>query len=447
MAIRDLRSFVEALRARGLLEDVQVPVDPVYELGAVLHGFEQAGKAVMFHAVKGHDVPVVGSLVGSHERIAVALECDRDQISERVAAALASPLPPRRIEGPAPSQECVTDSEVDLGRWPIPIHAPKDAGPFINAGVVIARELGGGRHNLSFNRMQIYSATETGVNINVWRHLREFFAVAEAGRQNLPFCVAIGVDPTVLMAAAFRYEGDEYEIAGGLRGEPVEVAPALTCDLLVPATAEIIFECELLAGERRTEGPMAEFTGHYSGSHEQPVARVNAITHRRDPIFETIAGASFEHLILGNAVTRESSLLATTRKISKRVKDVHLPPYGSGFVALVNLAAPEPGEARNAALAAFHSHVNVKTAIVFDEDVDIFNPTDVLWAMATRVRWDRDVIRIPDAHGNELDPAADADGLVCKVIVDATLDHTLRSKYERVKYPPVRLEDYRSARS
>jgi 2,5-furandicarboxylate decarboxylase 1 len=436
----DTRWFIGVLRERDLLIDVHREVDPVHELGAVLRASEQSGTAALFHNVRGHSIPVFGSALGSNERIAVALECEPSEVGSSVQRALSTPIPPAAFDAPAPSQETVT-TDVDLGRLPVPIHAPGDAGNYINAGVVIGRDPDSGRHNLSYVRLQVRGPARTGVNINAWRDLREFLDRAEERGENLAFCVAIGVDPVLMMAAAFRSPGDEYEIAGGLRGAPVPVVRATSCDVLVPAFAEIILECEIVAGERLMEGPMAEFTGHYSGSSPQPVGVVKAITHRREPIFQTIAGASWEHLVVGNALTREPHLESAVRRISPRVRAVHLPPYGSGFTAFVSLEDPRPGEAQNVGIAALHSHVNVKAVVVVDSDVDIFNPTDVLWALSTRVRWATSLNVLTGASGNELDPSSDELGLVDKAIIDATLGERAGS-YTKVNYPAVNLNDY-----
>lgn len=439
----DLRRFIAVLREHGALNEFRKEVDPVHELGALLHASEQSGKAALFHRVAGHEIPVMGSALGSHERIALALECEQDEIFDRVQSAKAQVLKPEQISAPAACQE-VRRSLVDLSALPVPTHAPKDGGPYLNAGIVIARDPVGGRHNLTFIRMQVYGPDLVGVNINLWRDMREFFQQAEASGENLPFCAAFGVDPALLMAAAFRYDGDEYEIAGALRGAPVPVVQALTCEVLVPALAEIVMEGEVLAGERREEGPMAEFTGHYSGTTQQPVGRITSISHRKEPIFQTIAGASYEHLILGNALTREPLLDTEVRKISPRVKSVHLPPFGSGFTAIVSLGGPRPGEPISVGIAALSSHVNIKTVVLVDEDVDIFQPAEVAWALSTRVRWDRDCVVIPGAQGNDLDPSSDAQAVQAKVLVDATLgDDRKRSRpYERVRYPTIDVREF-----
>lgn len=437
----DLRKFIDACRAAGELYDIRKSVDPVRELGAVLNACEKAGKGALFHSVKGHDIPVTGALLSSQSRIAISLECPLSEVGARMAAATEKPIAFEAQKGKAPCQDVVIDKP-DLGKLPIPTHSPLDAGAFITAGVVIARDPENGRHNLSYNRMQIYGADKSGISMNIWRHIKAFFDKIEPQGKNLPFCVALGPDPVVMMAAAFRYSGDEYDIAGSLRRAPIPVVRALTCDVMVPATAEIILEGEVLAGERQMEGPMAEFTGHYSGADPKHVARITKITHRKAPIFQTMNGGGYEHVSVGNMITREPLLERFVRHISSRVKAVHLPPYSGGFTAIIALENPQPGEAKNVALAAMAGHVNFKTVIVVDADVDIFDPADVMWALSTRARWDTGISTISGAHTNELDPSSAEHGIVAKLIIDATLPADKRARFRKVAYPAVELAQY-----
>ena len=441
MSIHDLRTYIEAVRNAGEMHEIRRQVSPVRELGAVLRACERADKAAFFHDVAGFDVPVVGGLLSSPRRIALALGCDVPEVGARMAAATERPVRPAPHAGPAPCQEVVIKTP-DLTRWPIPTHSPLDAGPFITAGVVIARDPETGRHNLSYNRMQIFGPDRAGVSMNIWRHIKAFFDKIEPQGRSLPFCVALGPDPVVMMAAAFRYDGDEYEIAGALRGVPIPVVRALTCDVLVPAWTEIVLEGEVLANVREMEGPMAEFTGHYSGADPKHVARITAITHRAKPIFQTMNGGGYEHVSVGNMITREPLLARFIRHLTRKLKAVHLPPYGAGFTAIISLDHPAPGEARNVAIAAMAAHVNIKTVIVVDGDVDIYDPADVMWALGTRVRWHDGVVPIPGAHGNELDPTSNEHGVQCKVIIDATLPAEAAQRYVKVAYPPVDLESY-----
>jgi 2,5-furandicarboxylate decarboxylase 1 len=436
----DLRAYLQRVRDAGEIHEIRKPVDPVKELGAVLNACERAGKAAYFHSVNGHAMPVVGALLSSPSRIALALGCAESEVRPRMAAATEKPIAAKTVSS-AECQEIVI-SKPDLGKLPIPTHSPLDAGPFITAGVVIARDPETGRHNLSYNRMQIYGADRAGISMNIWRHIKAFFDKIEPQGKNLPFCVALGPDPVVMMAAAFRYAGDEYEVAGSLRQAPIPVVKALTCDVMVPATSEIILEGEVLAGERQMEGPMAEFTGHYSGADPKHVARITRITHRKNPIFQTMNGGGYEHVSVGNMITREPLLERFVKHISPRVKAVHLPPYSGGFTALIALDSPQPGEAKNVALAAMAAHVNFKTVIVVDADVDIFDPADVMWALSTRARWDRGFSAVHGAHTNELDPSSDEHGIVAKVIIDATLPADKRKRYTKVAYPPVDLRKY-----
>jgi 2,5-furandicarboxylate decarboxylase 1 len=437
--IDDLRSYLEVVRKAGEMHEIRREVDRVRELGAVLAACERAGKAAYFHKVKGSDIPVVGSLLSSPKRIALALGCDVSQVSGRMARATREPIAAQT--GKPVCQEVVIKNP-DLTKWPIPTHSPLDAGAFITAGVVIARDPESGRHNLSYNRMQIYGPDRSGISMNIWRHIKTFFDKIEPKGQNLPFAVALGPDPVVMMAAAFRYDGDEYEVAGSLRGSPIAVVKALTCDVMVPATSEIVIEGEVLAGERRMEGPMAEFTGHYSGADPKHVAKITAITHRAKPIFQTMNGGGYEHVSVGNMITREPLLETFVRHMSPRVKAVHLPPYSGGFTALIAVENPQPGEAKNIGLAALAAHVNFKTVIVVDADVDIFDPADVMWALSTRARWDRGFASIANVHTNELDPSSDEHGIVAKAVIDATLPADKRKRYVKVAYPPVDLEKY-----
>ncbi|MGH6690285.1 MAG: UbiD family decarboxylase [Gammaproteobacteria bacterium] len=441
MSIHDLRTYLDAVRAAGDIHEIRRAVSPERELGAVLRACERADKAAFFHAVEGFDVPVVGGLLSSPRRIALALGCSVEEVGARMALATERPIHPAPYDGPPPCQEIVIKTP-DLTRWPIPSHSPLDAGAFVTAGVVIARDPETGRHNLSYNRMQVYGPDRTGISMNIWRHVKGFFDKLEPRGENLPFCVAIGPDPTVMMAAAFRFDGDEYGIAGALRGAPIPVAQALTCDVMVPAWSEIVLEGEVLAGARETEGPMAEFTGHYSGADPKHVARIVAITHRISPIFQTMNGGGYEHVSLGNMITREPLLARFIRHVTPRLNAVHLPPYAAGFTAIVSLNGPQPGEARNVAIAAMAAHVNIKTVIVVDTDVDIYDPADVMWALGTRVRWHEDLVPIPGAHGNELDPTSDEHGVQCKAIIDATLPAGDAERYIKVAYPPVDLSKY-----
>ncbi|MGN8876394.1 UbiD family decarboxylase [Pseudoflavonifractor sp. HCP28S3_F10] len=441
--ICDLRSYLEVLREHGRLAVVDREVDWRYELGSVLATLESQGqRGGLFTRIKEKEGSVCGGLLGSMDNIALALGCGKQEITERLEQCLERPVRPRVVEH-APCQEhVITGADIDLTRLPVPIHAPLDGGPIITGGVVVSRALDGRAQNLSFQRMHIKSRDKLSIFINEWRHLKEFYEEAEGQGRPLPIAVVIGADPVVYIGAGLRYAGDELEVAGAIRGGPVDVVKCVTSDVLVPATAEYVIEGEILPGLREPEdGPLGEFTGHYSKPWDVPVLQVKAITHRDAPIYQTINGASFEHVVLGNVIPREPLLKKFTTYVSSGVRDVHLPPYGSGFLAIIQVKKSNPGEPKNIALAAMASYVNIKNVIVVDEDVDIYDPADVMWAVSNRVVPERDIFYVPNSQGHELDPCSDERGMQTKMGIDATLSESSRC-LQRVRYPKVSLADY-----
>jgi 2,5-furandicarboxylate decarboxylase 1 len=289
--------------------------------------------------------------------------------------------------------------------------------------------------------MHIKGPNKMGIMINEWRHLRGFLDKAEAEGKRLPVAVAIGVDPVIMIAAGFRYDGDEADLAGGLRGKAIETVKCITSDIRVPATSEYVIEGEIIPGVREEEGPLAEFTGHYGMLWKSPVFEVKAITHRKDAIWQTLNGASFEHINLGNVLPREPLLRRHTRYVSKNVKAVHIPPYGSGFLAVVQIDKTNEGEPKNVAMAAMTTYVNIKNVIVVDSDVDIHSPADILWALSNRVNPREDMFIVPNSQGHELDPCSDETGVQNKMGIDATLP-AHRKELKKAVYPSVDLGKY-----
>src|SRR5205085_5544338 len=228
---------------------------------------------------------------------------------------------------------------------------------------------------------------------------------------------------------------DELEIAGALHRRPWSVVKCLTSDLRVPAEAEIVIEGRLLPGVRELEGPFGEFPQYYGERGERHVMEIDAVTQRKDAIFHTIVGGGLEHLLLG-AIPREATLLAHLKRSFPNVRDVHLSRGGVCRYHLhVQLAKRQEGEAKNVMLGAFAGHYDVKHVIVVDEDVDIHNPAEVEWAVATRFQADRDLVIVPESQGSKLDPST-RNGVGAKMGLDATkpLDAD-EMKFKRIRVP------------
>jgi 2,5-furandicarboxylate decarboxylase 1 len=360
----------------------------------------------------------------------------------RKALEPANGIPPIRVDSAAWKANVVTGDEIDIRRLPIPTHAVGDGGPFITAGVTVSKDPLGGRGNLSYQRMQVKGARRMGCNINEWRHTRQFLDVQEEKGEPLPIAVAIGLDPAIMIAAGARYDDDELLVAGAIRGEGVKICRGVTVDIDIPAEAEIVIEGYLAPHEREDEGPLAEFHGYFGELWASPVFHVTAVCWRENPIFQTIIPGWNEHVYVGNVLPREPLLLNYVQHVSKNITGLHIPPYGSGFTAIIALDKSNPGEPKNVAMAAFTAHVNIKWCIVVDPDVNIFDSADVLWALTTRVDWSRDVFLVPEAQGHEMDPTADARGVHTKIGVDATFDKGRREYEGRVRYRSVDLSKY-----
>jgi 2,5-furandicarboxylate decarboxylase 1 len=445
--IYDLRSYLSILDDAGQLVRVARPVALEYELADVAAALERrSGPAPLFEAVSGSAWPVFVSAVANQARAALALGCEKKRVVEvmrRCLDPLAGIAPVREEDAPWKANVASGD-EVDVRCLPIPTHAQGDGGPFITGGVVVSRDPVSGRGNLSYNRMQVKGPRTFGFNVNEWRHVRQFLNVQEAKGEPLAVAVAIGLDPAIMIAAGARYEGDELFIAGAIRGKGVRVSRGVSVELDIPAEAEIVIEGYLAPGEREAEGPLAEFHGYFGELWTSPVFHVTAVCWRDAPIFQTIIPGWNEHVYLGNVLPREPLLLNLVQHVSKNVTGLHIPPYGSGFTALVSIAKSNPGEPKNVALAAFAAHVNVKWCIVVDPDVDIYDPADVLWALTTRVDWSQDLFLVPGSQGHEMDPTANGRGIHTKIGIDATAAKGRRDYAGRVRYKDVDLKRYLS---
>ena len=448
--IQDLRSFMEVLSENGKLTRIDKEVNLVHELADVAATLaRQSGKGALFNKFINHDQQynwkLFANAVVDASTAALALNCDVPQIIDRMTHALEISngiAPVLSDEKPAWMENILTGDDIDLHRLPIPTHGLHDGGPFITGGVVVTKDPVSGRGNLSYNRMQVLGKSTFGFNVNEWRHVMQFYKVQQAKGEGLQVAVVIGIDPAISIAGGARYDGDELAIAGAIRGESVKVHKGLTVDIDIPSNAEIVIEGYLPPNVRQKEGPLAEFHGYYGELWESPIFEVTAICFRNDPIFQTIVPGWDEHIYIGNVLPREPLLLKFVKHVSQNVTGLHIPPYGNGFSAIVQIKKSNPGEPYNVAMGAFAAHVNIKQVIIVDPDVNIHDPADVLWAITNRVDWSRDFFLVPHAQGHEMDPTADIRGVHTKIGIDATYKPDRRDYGERIRYPMVDLNKY-----
>ena len=445
VSINDLRSFLKLLEERGELVRVKRSVSTKFELSSVARRSEiEDGPAPLFENVEGYSMPVVTGLLSKIDRMALGIGVEKGQILQKITKAVDNPIKPKIADGGPVKDEVVLENIDLLKMLPIPIHAEKDGGPFISAGVVIGKDPETGRRNLSYNRMHVKGQTKLGIHDDPWRHLDEFYRKADVKGKPLEIAICIGLDPAIELAAAARVPYDEFELAGAMKGIPIELVKCETVDIEVPTNTEIVIEGKMPPTIREPEGPFAEYTGYYGMADSQQIVEVTAVTHREKPIYRTIVGASVEHVILGNVVSREPVLYKFVKHAVPEVKAVHIQPYSAGYHAIISIKKEKEGMPKQAIFAALTSHINIKHVIVVDEDVDIFDPKDVFWAIATRVQGDKDVMIVPGAYGPDLDRTTE-EGVTAKIGIDATAPLDRKEDFTRVKHwkiDEINLKDY-----
>ncbi|MDR3361772.1 MAG: UbiD family decarboxylase [Desulfovibrio sp.] len=443
--ITSLRDWMDALRNKSLLKEISREVDLRYELAIV--GKKADGRFTpLFSSVKGQSMPVITAIASSRQMYAEMFGVSVAELAETFAEAQSFPRECETINSASAPVHEVVSTTVDLGKLPIPIHHEKDAGPYITAGVLISKDPETGQRNLSIHRLHVQGPEQLGILI-LPRHLQHFYRKAEALGKPLEIAIAIGLDPVLLLAsqAIVPLGFDEYTIASALYEKPLQLVKGKTVDIEVPAQAEIVLEGHILPKIREVEGPFGEYPKYYGPASPKPVVKLTAITSRRDPIYHTIVPATMEHLLLG-AIPREGGMLQAIRHAVPTAIGVHLTPGGTcRYHAVVSIDKINEGEAKNAMFAAFASSQEVKRVVVVDKDVDIFDPLDVEWAMATRMQAGKDVFIAKQACGNKLDPSTD-DGVCDKMGIDATVPLKAELfRFERIRIPgerELRLEDY-----
>ncbi len=442
--IGDLRSYIAVAEAAGMLNRITRPVSLEHELADVAAALESSGAGpALFEEPKGSPWPIFSGAVSSRRTAALALGCTPGEVTDRMGHSLepANGIGPVRVETAAWHDNCVTGEDVDLARLPIPTHSRGDGGAFITGAVSVTKDPDGGRGNLSYNRMLRLGRNVLGFNLNEWRDVGTFMRSRDDPDAPFDVALALGLDPAVMIAAGVRTPADELTIAGALRGRGVEVCRGRTVDVDVPAHAEVVIEGRIRPAQRADEGPLAEFHGYHGEMWHSPTVEVSAVSWRDDPVYQTIIPGWYEHVFIGNVLPREPLLRRFVRHIDPGA-DVHIPPYGNGFLAVVQIERDNPGTPKNLAMAALAAHINIRNVIVVDRDVDITEPSELHWAVTNRVHWHDDVFTVGDAQGHEMDPTADGRGVGVKVGIDATYKRERREYGERVRYAPVDLGLY-----
>jgi 2,5-furandicarboxylate decarboxylase 1 len=440
------RSALDRMAAQGRLTAYTAPVDPHLEVAAIMKKLD-GGPALLFTTVDGYETPVIGNLLSCQANCEAAFGIDFNGIRAFVGRALGDPKPPVLVER-APAQECVHTNGIDLGRLlPALHHTAADAGRFVTAGIVIVRDPDTGTYNASYHRLQLTGGGRTGVKLDFGRHLRLAFERAKRKGEALPIAVCIGSDlalhyTAATMGSQMPEHADELAVAGGLCGRPLPVVKGVSQDLLIPAETEIVLEGRMLPDETVTEGPFGEFVGYLSPADQTPVFEVTAVTHRARPIYHAINGYGRETIMLRKYVL-EASLLKVLQAAVPIVTDVEMTAGGlHRFHAVVQVKKATPqhdGLQRNAIFASFGALKDLDLVIVVDEDIDIRDPHDVEYALATRMEASRDLVVMPAARGHEYIRVGQ-NGIRAKLGIDATVPFAEKARFARCEFEEVAID-------
>lgn len=435
MAFRDLRQFLSHLEKTGDVVRVREQVDVRYEIGAITRRAATLGSPAPYFAnVRSFETPVVTNLFGTRRRIAAALQTDVRELTQEWRKRTVNTIEPVVVKDGPCKENIVRGDRVDLMQFPIPIFNDLDGGPFITAGCHISEDPQTGVRNVGIYRNQVHGPRTLGILAAPYRHLI-LHAKSNGGR--IPVAIAIGVQPTVFLAAGADYPFgvDEISKAGALQCEPVELVRCETSSLLVPATAEIVIEGELMLDDCLTEGRFGEFTGYYGTTAPRPTIHVKALTHRDKPIYRAaFTGRPPNEDVVAAAVGREADILGQVALPELRA--IHLTNGGCGYfnaVASIDKRFEGYGKMMAMSILGTWAGRTIKTLIMVDADVDPYDATDVEWALATRVQPDRDVEIIKQTVGVILDPSITREDRLSgasrtsKMIIDAT-------KYDAADY-------------
>lgn len=430
---KDLGSYLASIekQAPELLYNVDRKVDLHYEMTALVKklGLQSRDPIVRFMQVSGTEHPIVSNLFASRDAIAMAFECQVENLNETYLNRLQNPKAPQMVNDGPVKDVVYTGKDVDLTSLPVPRHHEEDAGPYISAGVCIIQLPDGQSVNMGMYRLMISEAQEGGMFINPIHHGGELLRQADLRNEPLEMAVVIGHHPALAIASQNNepFGTDDYALTGGLLNEPLLLTPSETLSFPIPAMSEIVIEGELLPGVRKDEGPFGEYTLYYGMQRKSPVFRAKAITHRKDYIFHDLIPSSREHLGLWVMPSKEANLYKKIKAVFPTLKEVRLPLNGSGYHAYVCIEKVRNGDGKNILLTLLGSEYMIKHAIVVDDDIDIHNDDEVLWAISTRVQADKDIFTVPDARSSVLDPSSygidalfNGEGMVTKMGIDAT---------------------------
>ncbi|KRO05972.1 UbiD family decarboxylase [Levilactobacillus parabrevis] len=474
----DLRKVLAELKTQpGQYHATDVAVDPNAELsgvyryigaGGTVERPTQEGPAMMFNHVTGFPgTKVLTGLMASRKRVGLMFHHDYHTLGQFLNDAVENPVPPVMVDD-APAHEVVhkaTDPDFDIRKLvAAPTNTPQDAGPYITVGVVLGSNKAKTMSDVTIHRMVLEDKDKLGIYIMPGgRHIGAFAKEYEAANEPMPVTINIGLDPAITIGCTFEPPTtplgyNELGVAGAIRQEAVGLTPALTVDENAIARSEFTLEGVIMPNERiqedintHTGKAMPEFPGYDGDANPAlQVIKVTAVTHRENPIMQSVIGPSEEHVSMAGIPTEASILELTNRAIPGKVRNVYNPPAGGGKLMTIMQIHKEDeadeGIQRQAALLAFSAFKELKTVILVDEDVDIFDMNDVMWTVNTRFQADQDLMVLPGMRNHPLDPSERPEydpksirtqGMSSKLVIDGTVPFDMKDQFVRAQFMKV----------
>lgn len=445
--MKDMRDFIAACEQEGILHRIKAEVDWDLELSHIAKlNEEKSGPALLFENVKDYDTPVITSVCTTAERLAVIMGMPRSsslvQIMEKWVEVGDDLLPPVEVDrDSAPcKQNILTGDDVDLYKFPVPKWYPLDGGRFFGtAHFIISKDPETGWVNLGTYRSQLLGKDKLGTQFIKGKHADIMLKKYQALGKPMPVASIVGCDPLLFILGAARLSAftSEYDVAGAIRGQAVEVVPGETVDLPIPAHAEIVVEGEVDAEKFMEEGPFGEYTGYYSGVGTDPrnFIDVKCITHRDNPImWGTTVGRAVTDTHMTMALSYGATLWQQLKAMKiPGIRSVYCPPEGSGrFLAIISVKQMYPGHADQVLTAAISTEMGaygLKTVIVVDEDIDPWDIPRVMYALAFRFQPNRSQV-IKRGRSTPLDPSLpiNARDITGRLLLDATIPYDWKDK-------------------
>jgi UbiD family decarboxylase len=438
---QDWRAFIQQVEEDDPSQVIRIQeeIDPAFEITAFMTELEKTGASplVIFEQVKGYAVPVVTNLSGSRTRLAMSFQTKEEDLWAEYSRRMQAPISEKVVQDSPARDRVYTGNDINILHFPILTHFQDDPAPYLTAGLMVSADPDTGATSLGYHRLMVKGNNRFGISLHSRRRLWDYQRRAEDNGNNLPVACILGVHPLISLASigVIPLHLGKFDVAGGLLGEPLEVVDGMHTPLRIPAHAEIVLEGDILAGVREPEGPFGEFTGYSSLRSTQHVFVAHTLYHRKNPLYQSICGGlSNEHNTL-LALPREADMIQALSRTIPGLRAVHVPLSGCGlFHAYISMKKTAEGQAKQAIVTALGIDHGLKLVVVVDDDVNIFNESEVLWAISTRFQGDKDVVMVPGAMGVILDPSAADNGVTCRIGLDAT--KPLQENAVRLRVPP-----------